>query len=96
MDPNEAVTIRYNGITRSLEIVPDGGPAQIVAGYLSGLSFQYYDADGRQTASGDEVRKINVRISGASLLPDPQTGQVFGVKLSSDFRIAADKKGYGL
>ena len=96
MDSNEDVTIRYNGATHSLEIVPDGGPAQTVAGYISGLAFQYYDADGQQTATDEDVRKINVRISGASLLPDPKTGQAFGMQLSSDFRIAAEKKGYGL
>jgi hypothetical protein len=96
MDPYEDVTLRYNGMTRSLEIVPDSGPAQVIAGYLSGLSFRYYDAEGRETATGNDVRKINVRISGSSLLPDPQTGKIFGIQVSSDFRLAADKQGYGI
>ena len=87
-DSGENVTIRYNGATRSLEIVPDGGPAQIIAGYISGLSFRYYDAGGQPTAIGNSVRKINVTISGDSPLPDPQTRQKFGVQLSSDFQIA--------
>jgi hypothetical protein len=87
-DSNENVTIRYNGATMSLEIIPDGGPAQIVAGYISGLSFRYYDAAGQPAATGKDVRKINVTISGASLLPDPQTRQKFGVQLSSDFQVA--------
>lgn len=87
-DSGEDVTIRYNGSTRSLEIIPGGGPAQVVAGYISSLSFQYYDADGKPTSRGDSVRKINVTVSGASLLPDPQTHQMFGVQLSSDFQVA--------
>ncbi len=96
MDSNEDVTIRYNGAARSLEVVPDGGPAQVIAGYLAGISFRYYDAEGRPTAAGGDVRKINVKISGASLLPDPQTGQIFGMELSSDFQLAADTRGYGI
>ncbi len=87
-DSSEDVTIRYNSSTRSLEIVPGGGPAQVVAGYISGLSFQYYDADGNPTSMGNAVRKINVTVSGASSLPDPQTHQIFGVQLSSDFQVA--------
>jgi type II secretory pathway pseudopilin PulG len=87
-DSGEDVTIHYNGSTKSLEIIPGSGPAQVVAGYISGLSFRYYDADGKPTSRGDAVRKINVTVSGASLLPDPQTHQVFGVQLSSDFQVA--------
>ncbi len=87
-DSGEDVTIRYNSSTRSLEIVPGGGTAQVVAGYISNLSFQYYDADGKQASSGNAVRKINVTVSGASLLPDPQTHQIFSVQLSSDFQVA--------
>jgi hypothetical protein len=86
-DSNENVTIRYNSATRSIEIVPNNGPAQIIAGYVSGLSFQYYDSGGSPTAIGSAVRKINVMITGASLLPDPQTQQVFGMQLSSDFQV---------
>ena len=87
-DSAEDVTIRYNGSTRSLEIIPEGGPAQVVAGYISGLSFQYYDADGKPTSNGNAVSTINVTVSGASLLPDPRTHQIFGVQLSSDFQVA--------
>lgn len=87
-DSNEDVTIRYNGNSRSLEIVPDGASAQIIAGYITGLSFQYYDAGGGPAAPGSEVRKITVTVSGASQQPNPQTHQTFGVKLSSDIWIS--------
>jgi len=86
-DSGENVTIRYNGSTRSLEIVPEGGSAQIITGYISGLSFRYYDSVGNPAATGDDVRKICVTVSGASLLPDPRTRRAFGMELSSDFQV---------
>lgn len=87
-DSGESVAIRFNDRTRSLEIVPEGSAAQIVAGSISGLSFQYYDADGNITANGREVRKIGISVSGTSLQPDPRTGTVFGLKLDSEIRIS--------
>jgi prepilin-type N-terminal cleavage/methylation domain-containing protein len=86
-DSGENVTIRYNSNTRSLEIVPDGGPAQVVAGYISGLSFQYSDAGGGVTTVGSNVRKITITVSGASLLRNPRTHRVFAVKIASDIGI---------
>ncbi len=86
-DSGENVTIRYNINSRSVEIVPDGGSAQIIAGYISGLTFQDYDAGGGLTSIGSDVRRITVVLSGASLLPNPQTHQIFGVRVSSDVRI---------
>ncbi len=86
-DSAENVTIRYNDRTRSLEIVPAGASAQIIAGYISGLNFTYYDAAGNPTTSGAEVRKIGVSISGSSLQPDPRTRQVFGVQLESEIQV---------
>ena len=87
-DSGENVTIRYNNKTRSLEVIPEGGAAQIVAGYISGLNFRYYSADGGAAVTGAEVRKIGISISGASLLPDPKTHQVFGVQLNSEMQIS--------
>ena len=86
-DSGENVTIRYNSSSRSVEIVPDSGSAQIIAGYISGLAFQYYDADGGLTSNGNDVRRIAVVLSGASLLPNPQTHQIFGTRVSSDIRV---------
>jgi len=87
-DSNEDVTIRYNEAARTLELVPDGGPAQIVAGYISGLSFQYFDTDGNVTGIGSEVRRITVTISGSGLQPNPQTHEQFGVQITSNIEIA--------
>lgn len=87
-DSGEDITIRYNSTTRSLEIITESGAAQIVAGYISGISFQYYDLSGGPTATGNDVRRINVTVSGTSLLPDPVTRRSFGVRLSSDFQVA--------
>ncbi len=86
-DSGENVTIRYNERSRSLEIVPEGGSAQIVANNISGLFFEYFDSHGNPTTIGNEVRKIAVTISGSSSLPNPQTRQYFGVKLSSEVKI---------
>lgn len=88
-DSAENVTIRYNDRTRSLEIVPELGPAQIVAGYISGLKFRYYNAAGGETIHGEEVRKIGISISGASLRPDSKTHQVFAVRFDSEIRVSS-------
>jgi prepilin-type N-terminal cleavage/methylation domain-containing protein len=86
-DSDENVTIRYNGVSRSLEIVPDGGSPQIAAGYISGLSFQYYDATGAVTADSKDVRTISFTVTGSTLQPDPQTRRIFGIRLSSGIRM---------
>jgi prepilin-type N-terminal cleavage/methylation domain-containing protein len=86
-DSGENVIIRFNSQSRSLEIVPNGGPPQIIAGHISDLQFQYYDKDGASTTVGGNVRKISVKISGTSLIPNPRTHQFFGVTLCSEIRI---------
>jgi hypothetical protein len=87
-DSGENVTIRYNSGTRSLEVVPDGGSAQIIASGISDISFTYYNAAGGTAATGSDVRKIGVSISGTSLLPNPRTRQIFGVQISSDIQVS--------
>jgi prepilin-type N-terminal cleavage/methylation domain-containing protein len=86
-DSGENVTIRFNSQSRSIEIVPGGGPPQIIAGYISGLQFEYYDKDGAITTAGSDVRKIAITISASSPIPNPQTHQYFGVTLRSEIRI---------
>jgi prepilin-type N-terminal cleavage/methylation domain-containing protein len=86
-DSGERVTLRYNSSSRAFELVPDGSSAQIVAGSISGLSFQFYDGCGNTTASGNSVQRISVSISGTSLLRNPQTHKCFGITLNSDIRI---------
>ncbi len=86
-DPGENITIRYNNKSRSLEIVPSRGPAQIVANYISDFSMKYYSAEGILTTSGNQVCRIVVTISGSALQPDPITRQPFGVKLSRSVRV---------
>jgi type II secretory pathway pseudopilin PulG len=90
LDSGEEVIIRYNSATRSLEIVPGGGSAQIIAGYISSLSFAYYDAEGRPAATGGTVQKVRVTISGTSLLGDPYTNRKFGIQLTSDFQTGSE------
>lgn len=86
-DSGEDVTIRHNKTSRSLEVVPAGGSAQIVAANISGLLFEFYDGSGAP-ATGKDVKRVHVTISGTSPIPDPQTSQHFGVELSSDFQVA--------
>lgn len=87
-DSGENVAIQYNNTARTLEIVPGGGPAQIVAGEISGFSLQYFGANGNPTTVGNDVRKIRAVISGAGSTPNPQTHQVFGVQVVSDIQLA--------
>ena len=86
-DSGENLAIRYNSTARTIEIVPEGGPAQILAGYISSLSLQYFDAGGNATNVGSDVRKIAVTISGTSLLPDPRTRKRYGVQFRSEIRL---------
>jgi len=88
LDSGEDVTIRYDAAARSLQLVPDGGSAQTIASDISAFTMQYYDANGAATTVGSNVRKINVSISGASTITDPQTGKAFGITLTSDVQIA--------
>jgi type II secretory pathway pseudopilin PulG len=87
-DSSEDVTIRYNQTARTVELVPDGGPAQSVAGYISGLSFQCLDENGNPTNVGSQVRRIKVSISGSSLQPNPETHEIFGVQITGSVEIA--------
>ncbi len=88
LDSGENVTLRYNVGTRSMEAVTGSGAVQVIAGSISGLLFQCYNATGTPAAAGEAVHKVKVTISGASLLRDPETGRPFGLELSSDFDIA--------
>ena len=88
-DSGENVAIRHNQAARTIEVVPDGGPAQILAGNISGFSLLYYDADGNAAGKGEDVSRIRVIIRAASLLPNPQTSQPFALEISSDIQLAA-------
>jgi type II secretory pathway pseudopilin PulG len=86
-DSGENLTIRYNNVARTIEVVPDGSSAQIIAGYISGLSLSFFDAGGNETNAGNSVRAVKATISGTSTLSDPQTHRRFGVQISSEIRI---------
>lgn len=88
-DSSEDIALRYNHRNRSLEVVPAGGAAQIVAGNISGITFSYYNAAGGAAASGTEVRTVGISIFGASLQPDPRTHQYFGVQLDSRIQVSS-------
>ncbi len=93
-DAGEDVTIRYNATARTIELVPAGGSAQTLAANISAFSMHYFDvAGGAVTATGPAptVRRINVAVTGASTLPDPQTRQVFSVQMTSDVQLATRK-----
>jgi type II secretory pathway pseudopilin PulG len=86
-DSGENLTIRYNSASRSIEIVPDGSSAQIIAGFISELNLECFDAGGNVTHAGQDVRTIKAIIKGSSTLPDPQTHRRFGMQLSSDILV---------
>lgn len=88
-DSGEHVAIRHNAKTRTLEVVPYGSSAQVVANYISGISFRYFDAEGNETSIGGDVRRISVIVSAAGTRPDPQTHKIFGVELSSDIEVSS-------
>jgi type II secretory pathway pseudopilin PulG len=87
-DSGENVAIRHNQAAKTIEIVPDGGSAQIIAGNISSLTFMYFDADGNLTSTGKSVSRIRVLIKAASSIPNPQTNKIFAMEISSDIQLA--------
>lgn len=88
LDSGERITIRYNSASRSLETVTGNGAVQIIAGSISDMLFRCFDSAGNPATPGGNIRRVNVTISGASLLQDPATRRRFGVQLQSNFEIA--------
>ena len=93
LDSGERITIRFNSASRSLETVTGNGAVQIIAGSISDILFRCYDSAGNPAIAGGDIRRVNVTISGASLLKDPTTRRRFGVQLHSDFEIQCERKG---
>jgi len=89
MDANEDIIIQYNSGNRTLELLPNGGAAQAVAGCVTALALSYYDADGTTTTVGANIRRIGISITCASGIPHPQTGQIFSTRLNSNIQLAA-------
>ena len=86
-DSGENVAIRYNQAAKTIEIVPNGGPAQIIAGNINGFTLIYYDADGNSTGVGNSVSRIRVIIKAASSMPNPQTNKTFAMEIGSDIQL---------
>ena len=86
-DSGEDLTIRYNPQAHSIEAIPGGGPAQIIAEHISSLEFQLYDGEGNQVSDCSEAKTIGVLITGEGDFPDPKTHKLFGLKLSGNFQI---------
>jgi len=84
-DSRENVTSRYNDATRSLEIIPQGGLAQIVAGYIPGLSFRFCYCAGGPIVTVQDVGKINITVEDLSLSADPENHRILGLQPGSDF-----------
>ncbi len=87
-DTGENLSIRFNPVTRSIELVPEGGAAQIVAGNISDFLLQYYDINGSPANLGADVREIRIMIKAANLIKNPQAHESFGIEISSNVRIA--------
>jgi len=88
-DAGEDVVIRYNSSARTIEMVPQGGSAQTLAGNISAFSMSYFDQGGGSTVIGSSVRRVTVSITGATTLADPQTGEVFSMQLGSEIQLVA-------
>ncbi len=87
-DSGENLTIRYNAGTSSIEVSPTGGTAQPVANHISAFAMQYFDAAGGAAATGADVRKVSITITGSSTMLDPKTRQPFSLRLKTDVQLA--------
>ncbi len=79
MDSGEDVVINYDPAARTIQV-----NAQPVASNISAFALQYFDDSGGVTATGEQVTRIRVIITGQSTSADPQTGKVFGLQIASD------------
>jgi type II secretory pathway pseudopilin PulG len=86
-DSGEDLTIRYNNSKQRIEMISSNGPAQIIADNIAGFSLQYFDAEGNETHTGKDVRKIKATISGSAAQKDMQTEELFGAQMENTTRI---------
>jgi len=63
LDTNETITYQYDGAEQTLE-KNEGGGAQDMAMYISGVSFQYLDQNGAATATASAVRSVEITLQG--------------------------------
>jgi type II secretory pathway pseudopilin PulG len=76
-DLDENVTLRYNPNTRTIEVVLADGTVRSAAGFITNFTMQYLDETGAATTIGNDVRRIQVTLSGASQLVHLKTRQAF-------------------
>ncbi|MEJ2111618.1 MAG: prepilin-type N-terminal cleavage/methylation domain-containing protein [Acidobacteriota bacterium] len=90
-DSREDQIIRYNNSKKRIETVSAKGSVQIVADKIAGLSFEYLDDGGQQTADGSRVRSIRVKIYGEEEGRAFKKGRRFGIQLTGHVRIFPKK-----
>jgi Tfp pilus assembly protein PilX len=88
IDSGEDITVRYNPGSRSIELIGGDSGSQPLASQIAAFSMQYLDKNGSITANGNEVFRIRVTLTAASLLPDPYMHKPFSIQLVSDIPIA--------
>jgi Tfp pilus assembly protein PilW len=87
-DSGENIVIRHNQAAKTIEIVSNGGAAQIIAGNITGFNLVYYDADGNTTGVGKNVSRIRIDIKAASSVPNPITNRLFAIEIGSEILLA--------
>ena len=86
-DSGENLTIRYNAGAQTIEVVPNGGSAMAVANHISAFTIDWFDASGAMTVDGAAATRARIRLTATTTIPDPQTGQVFGMQQACDVQI---------
>jgi hypothetical protein len=82
LDANEDVIISYNLGSGTISV---GG--QPLAGNISAFLLEYFDKNGAATATGADVTRIRVAMTGRSTAPDPRTGQPYALRIASDVKL---------
>lgn len=88
-DSGEDVIIRYNPISRSLELISGDSGTQPVSSLISEFSMQYLDRNGVATGDGAEVYKIQVTLSATSALAESYSLKPFSIRLTTEVCIAS-------
>ncbi len=87
-DAAEDVRLRYNAQDQLVEVVPQGGSTQAIAGNISDFALRFLDANGNETGSGALIHGIVITITGNGAASDPFTGKPIRIQIEGYVRVA--------
>ncbi len=88
-DAAEDVRIRYNASDRCVEVIPEGGSPQVVAGNISAFEMRFLDGEGNETADPAAIKAVQISVTGTGALPNSFSNQPFSLQILGYVRLAS-------